>query len=59
MLPDSFKALLPEHLKDVNILHDNDLANGYERVYLPSALERKYPNINREWFWQYVSEAVL
>jgi integrase len=23
-------------------------------VYLPFALERKYPNASREWVWQYV-----
>ncbi len=27
---------------------------GYGTVYLPYALERKYPNANREWKWQYV-----
>ena len=27
---------------------------GYGAVYLPNALERKYPNANREWGWQYV-----
>jgi integrase len=26
-------------------------------VYLPNALERKYPNANREWGWQYVFPA--
>jgi site-specific recombinase XerD len=30
------------------------LAKGYGRVHLPYALERKYPNANREWGWQYV-----
>jgi integrase len=27
---------------------------AYGAVYLPYALERKYPNANREWGWQYV-----
>jgi integrase len=30
------------------------LTKGYGRVYLPDALERKYPNANRGWGWQYV-----
>ena len=34
------------------MLHQQDLANGYGAVYLPTALERKYPNANREWCWQ-------
>lgn len=29
----------------------------YGSVYLPFALERKYPNANREWIWQYVFPA--
>jgi integrase len=31
-----------------------DLQDGYGEVYLPYALERKYPNANRDWGWQYV-----
>lgn len=48
VLPESLKAHLKEHLKRVKMTHDNDLANGYGRVYLPFALERKYLNANRE-----------
>jgi site-specific recombinase XerD len=33
------------------------LAAGYGRVYLPYALERKYPNAAQEWLWQYVFPA--
>jgi integrase len=28
--------------------------HGYGAVYLPYALERKYPNANKKWMWQYV-----
>lgn len=35
-------------------MHQKDLDLGYGAVYLPNALERKYPNANREWIWQYV-----
>jgi len=27
---------------------------GNGAVFLPDALEREYPNANREWVWQYV-----
>lgn len=54
VLPDSLIAPLQEHLQRVKRLHDEDLARGYGTVYLPYALERKYPNANREWGWQYV-----
>jgi integron integrase len=54
VLPDALIASLQEHLQRVKRLHDEDLARGNGAVYLPYALERKYPNANREWGWQYV-----
>jgi integron integrase len=54
MLPDSVVTPLQENLQRVKRLHEEDLAKGYGSVYLPFALERKYPNANREWIWQYV-----
>ncbi len=54
MLPASLVTPLKEHLQRVKRLHEKDLAKGYGSVYLPFALERKYPNANREWVWQYV-----
>lgn len=57
MLPESLKQLLKEHLYQVNILHKEDSKKGYGCVYLPYALERKYPNANKEWGWQYIFPA--
>lgn len=57
MLPDTVVAPLQEHLARVHQIHQKDLAEGYGAVYLPYALERKYPNVNREWAWQYVFPA--
>lgn len=54
MLPDSLTQHMVKHLERVKALHQEDLANGYGSVYLPYALERKYPNADREWSWQYV-----
>ncbi len=48
---------LREHLQRVKMLHQEDRTKGYGAVYLPYALERKYPNANREWCWQYVFPA--
>ena len=45
------------HLNQVKALHEKDLFDGYGTVYLPYALEEKYPNANREWIWQYVFPA--
>jgi integron integrase len=54
MLPTLLKEPLKQHLSRVEALHEQDLREGYGRVYLPNALERKYRNANREWVWQYV-----
>ena len=53
MLPASIKPQLQEHLARVKILHEKDLADGFGEVFLPEALERKYPRAAREWGWQY------
>jgi integron integrase len=53
-LPTVLIEPLRNHLARVKTLHDKDLQAGYGAVYLPNALERKYPNANREWGWQYV-----
>jgi integron integrase len=57
MLPDSLVEPLKQHLQRVKSLHQEDLAKGYGAVYLPDALEQKYPNAAREWLWQYVFPA--
>jgi site-specific recombinase XerD len=46
MRPLNIKAPLEHHLQEVKKLHDQDLADGFARVYLPYALERNYPNAN-------------
>jgi len=51
------RALVPdlrEQLRRAQLLHERDLAAGWGRVELPSALARKYPNAPREWCWQWV-----
>lgn len=57
MLPASLAPSLVDHLARVRALHESDLAAGGGAVYLPYALERKYPNAAREWGWQYVFPA--
>jgi integron integrase len=54
MLPASLITPLQEHVQHVQRLHEKDLARGWGSVYLPFALERKYPNAHKEWIWQYV-----
>lgn len=54
MLPYKLIAPLKKQIAFVTSLHQSDLADGFGCVYLPYALERKYPNACRETGWQYV-----
>jgi integron integrase len=54
MLPESLRTPLQDHLKRVKAMHERDLADGWGRVVMPEALDRKYPNASREWRWQWV-----
>lgn len=54
MLPQPLNAPLQAHLKKVHAIHEKDLADGWGRVLLPDALDRKYPNAPKDWRWQWV-----
>jgi integron integrase len=57
MLPLALVNPLKDHLKRVKDVHEKELAEGFGKVYLPYALEKKYPNAAAEWMWQYVFPA--
>lgn len=57
ILPESLIQPLQAHLQKVKQLHEIDLSKGFGSVYLPFALERKYPNAEKEWIWQYAFPA--
>jgi integron integrase len=57
MLPGRLRGPLREHLDYVRAMHERDRALGFGSVYLPDALERKYPTAARSWMWQYVFPA--
>jgi site-specific recombinase XerD len=57
VLPMFVQDSLRLHLEGVKELHEKDLAAGNGEVYLPGALDRKYPNAGKEWAWQYVFPA--
>jgi integron integrase len=54
MLPENLVGLLQEHLSHVKRLHAQDVTHKVAPVYVPFALERKYPHAGRLWIWQYV-----
>jgi len=47
MLPESLKGPLQLQIARVKV-HDEDLKQGFGSVSLPDALEKKYPNANKE-----------
>jgi len=57
MLPTSCKEALLQHLEKVRRLHQSDLDQGLGQAPLPDALDRKYPNADRSWGWQYIFPA--
>ncbi|MCF7840217.1 MAG: integron integrase [Candidatus Marinimicrobia bacterium] len=48
------KQPLQEYLTQVKAIHAKDLADGWGRVELPGALDRKYLNAPKEWRWQWI-----
>jgi integron integrase len=57
MLPKIAEETLREHLNKTRILHEKDLSDDCGEVYLPYALERKFPKAASQWGWQYAFPA--
>lgn len=57
VLPEPLVELLRRQLERVRRLHEEDLARGYGRVYLPHALARKYQTAASETGWQWLFPA--
>jgi len=53
-LPTSLKDDLKIQIDAVEKIHQDDLSQGFGYVNLPHGLERKYPNANKEFKWQYL-----
>lgn len=53
-LPTRFIAALHMQIKEVQVIHQADLALNIDGVYLPYALERKYPDAGKELKWQFL-----
>ncbi|RQW02831.1 integron integrase [candidate division KSB1 bacterium] len=56
-LPNRVIDSLQKQIERVKKIHEKDLQQGYGEVYLPNALERKYPNAGKEFKWQYIFPA--
>ncbi|MEM7613035.1 MAG: integron integrase [Pseudomonadota bacterium] len=57
LLPYTMRELLQSQIKQVAALHAYDIECGYGEVWLPDALERKYPKAARATEWQFVFPA--
>lgn len=57
LLAESLKEPIKLHLKKVRSIFDEDVINGNANVWLPHALDRKYPNAGKDWIWQYAFPA--
>lgn len=56
-LPNKIEQQLKVQVSYVENLHQEDLKNGFGEVYLPYALERKFPNAKAETKWQFLFPA--
>lgn len=57
LLPRVTAAMLLPHLEQARLLYDEDRKMSRTGVYLPNALERKYPRAPYEWSWFWVFPA--
>lgn len=54
LLGTSVVAELQAHLLQTKVLFEQDRIDNIAGVYLPNALDKKYPNAGITWGWQYV-----
>jgi integron integrase len=60
VLPETLKDDLIRHLGETRSLYDQDRREDISGVWVPGALERKYPNAGKEWgwFWLFPSKSL-
>ena len=51
ILPETLKDELIKHLAEIRSLYDQDRKHEIAGVWLPGALDKKYPNAGKEWAW--------
>jgi integron integrase len=58
VLPENLIAPLQEQIAKARALHQRDLSEGFGAVWLPGALDAKYPGAPKQWGWQWVFPSV-
>jgi integron integrase len=54
VLPENLILPLQQQIARARALHQRDLLEGFGSVWLPGALDVKYPNTPKQWGWQWV-----
>ena len=54
MLPQGAVERLRKQTESVRRLYEEDQKMGCEEVFVPQAIENKYPGAAREWIWQWL-----
>ncbi len=54
VLPENLILPLQQQIAKARVLHDRDLVEGFGTVWLPGALDVKYPAAPKSWGWQWV-----
>jgi integron integrase len=57
MMPRAVTEELHEQLAQARLVHQDDLAAGFGRVWLPDAVGKKLPSAATDWRWQWVFPA--
>src|SRR4030042_1571259 len=59
-IPETLKDDLIRHISEVRSFYDQDRKENLSGVWLPGALEKKYPNAGKEWgwFWLFPSKSL-
>lgn len=57
VLPEKYCTPLKEHVDKVKMLYESDKKAGVADTYIWPSLARKYPNLGKEWGWQYIFPA--
>lgn len=54
ILPKAIESMLKSHIKSVEKIHKRDIEAGNYSVYMPYALEKKYPNAGKKIGWHFL-----
>ena len=57
ILPEALNEQLLEHFEQIKKIYEQDRENDLAGVFLPDALEKKYPHAGKEWGWFWVFPA--